>query len=84
MTARWSGVFFGARGNAASKWIWKANAGGFSHGARQTASEDRVSTGARDEGSSVVETEFEALWCRSRGTPQGLTRAATPSDGRGD
>jgi hypothetical protein len=49
MTARWSGVFLGERGNARPKRIWKANAGGFSHGARQTVSEGDVSTGARDE-----------------------------------
>jgi hypothetical protein len=74
MTARWSGVFFGARGNAASKWIWKANAGGFSHGARQTASEGDVSTGARD----------EDVGCRNglRGTLVPLPRnAARPHEG---
>jgi hypothetical protein len=37
------------RGNAGPERIWKSNAGGLPHGARPTASEGKVSTGARDE-----------------------------------
>jgi hypothetical protein len=88
MTARWSGVYFDARGNAASRWIWKANAGGFSHGARQTASEGDVSTGARDEdvgcrngNSRHLGAAPEERRKASRGQRHRATEEATDPDG---
>lgn len=61
MTARWFGVPGEGGRDAPAPGIWRSNVGGFSHGARQKVSEGDVSTGAREQETSVVETEARGI-----------------------
>lgn len=83
MTARWFGVPGEGGRDAPAPGIWRSNVGGFSHGARQKVSEGDVSTGAREQETSVVEAKLEASWCLLPRKAARSHEGKTPSDGRG-